>query len=120
MNRSYFYVLMSYSMNFFIVLGMILVCAHFIAYLLNHNNFFIFVNDLVLYGSWVCLALVTKIYLQRVRKKIVTVYDYLLLCTVVIINFFVWLRHPINIIFIALSVVLMALFYILQRKVDRL
>ena len=58
------------------------------------------------------MAVVMRIILKRLRKELrLRGYDYPIICFVAIINLFVWLSYPTNIILSILTVVAMAYSY---------
>ena len=58
------------------------------------------------------MAVVMRIILKRLRKELrFRGYDYPIMCFVAIINLFVWLSYPTNIILSILTVVAMAYSY---------
>jgi hypothetical protein len=101
-NKDEFYRKISFLSNALLVIAAMLVASYLVAPLLGGK---LSVYAIIAYASWIGIALVSKLFLRRVRKGLrVRVFEYLLLCLCVIVNLAVWFRYPINVILSILSI----------------
>jgi hypothetical protein len=100
--------------NLFLILSTVLFLVYLIAPLLGG---ILYINSLIHYGSWIVVALATRIVSQRGRKGFhIRAPEYILLCLVMIINFAIWFSYPINVVLGILSIVVIAISYGTNRK----
>jgi len=109
------YDVVPFAMNIIIAFGLLFIGIYFIAYLSTHD-FSLFVNVMLKYGSWIAMAIAGKIYLKQARIGMVNVYTYLIVGASAIVNFFLWFKYPLNIFFIIVIILVMALSYYFTRR----
>ena len=64
------------------------------------------IDAIIKYASWACIALAMKYVLKRSKIGLpIRVREYLLLCILLIINFIVWFKYPINLILVLFGVI---------------
>jgi hypothetical protein len=101
-NKDEFYRTISFLSDVLLVIAAMLIASYLVAPLLGGK---LSVYAIIAYASWIGIALVTKLFLRRVRKGLrVRVFEYLLLCVCVIVNLVVWFRYPIGVILSMLCV----------------
>jgi len=105
------------SINIFLVVAVVIFIAYLFAPLLGGKMLF---KALILYGSWIGLALLLRRFIKRIQKQIrINKCEYILLCLYNIICMFIWFSYPFNIFFGLLSILGIILGYkIYQRHED--
>jgi hypothetical protein len=94
--------------NLFLIFSVIMFSIYLAAPLLGGK---LSVIAVIHYGSWIGLALGTRIITQAGRKGLpIRAYGYALLCLSCIVYFLLW-AYPLNIILIILSIVAIAISY---------
>ena len=108
-NKEKIFRIASMVLNFFLTVAMVAFVVHLVAPLFGGE---LLVNALILYGSWIFMALFLKFLIKRSQKGFpIRVYQYFLLCLYNIVCMFLWFPYPISILFSILSIVGIALAY---------
>ena len=113
-NREGIYDIASMALNLFLVLALVIFTVHLIAPLLGGKLLF---NALILYGSWIGMALFLKFLVKRAQKGLrIRQYQYVLLCLYNILCMFLWFPYPIYVFFSIFSIVGIAFAYKAQQR----
>jgi hypothetical protein len=104
----------SIIINFYLFLSALIFVVYLIAPLLGGKLFF---NALVVYGSWIGMALMLKYILKKAQEKIrLKWFEFLFLTTYGITCMLLWFTYPYNILFCLLIVVGNLIGYRAQMK----
>ena len=93
----------SWILTFYFCLSVFLFIIHLIAPLLGGKLYF---SALIIYGSWIGLALLSKHMLKNTQREVrLKGYKFLLLTLYFILCAFLWFPYPLNIFFSGLGIV---------------
>jgi hypothetical protein len=104
----------SVALNIYLTGATILFAIHVFAPLLGGKLLF---NALIVYGSWIGMALCSKYFLSRLRKGLpIRLHEYVLLSLYSIGCMFLWFPYPISILFSILTIVGIVFSYKAQHR----
>jgi hypothetical protein len=113
-NKEKIYNITSIALNFFLSVSVIIFVVYLVAPLLGGKLLF---NALILYGSWIGMALFLKFLVKRVQKGLrIRNYQYVLLCLYNIVCMFLWFPYPIDVILSVFSIVGIVFSYKTQQR----
>lgn len=114
MDKEKIYKIASVASNIILIVAIIFLSIHLIAPLTGGK---LLINAMVKSLSWLGIALAIKVALNRVQKDLyLRIYEYLIICLIVIANIWVWFTYPINLILNILCVICLILSYKSQRE----
>jgi len=104
----------SVALNIYLAVSVIVFGVYLVAPLLGGKLLF---NALILYGSWIGLALLLKFLVKRAQKGLrIRQHQYVFLCLYNIVCMFLWFPYPINIFLSILSIVGIVFAYKAQQR----
>jgi hypothetical protein len=93
----------SIALNLYLLASSIVFFVYLIAPLFRGQ---LVVSALIIYGSWIGMALVLKYVLKRFQKRsYIRVHEYFIVCLYTIVCMFLWFPYPISIILSVLTVI---------------
>jgi len=93
-NKEKIYNIASISLNFFLSIGTLIFLVYLFAPLFGGQ---LLINALILYGSWIGMAILLKFMVKRARKGLqIKQNEYIFLCTYSLVCIFLWFSYPIN------------------------
>lgn len=112
--NKYLYDLVFTLSNLFFIFSLIITLIYLGGFLSDGKS----VTPIFAYGSWIILALCGRFISQKVRNRLeIRVYDYLIICFAVTINFYFWFKFPTNVILIILCI--LVLFFSYKARKNR-
>jgi hypothetical protein len=93
----------SMAVNIYLAMAVIIFVPYLVAPLLGGK---LFPRALIMYGSWIGMALCSKYFLSRLRKGLpIRLHEYVLLSLYSIGCMFLWFPYPISILFSILIII---------------
>ncbi len=100
--------------NLFLIFSLIMFIVYLAAPLLGGK---LSTHALMAYASWIGIALVGKVVIKRALNGLpIRMYDYSLICFLVIVNVVIWFSYPINVVLSILCVIGTVISYKTQRR----
>lgn len=113
-NKEKIYNITSMALNFFLLVAVIIFVVYLVAPLLGGKLLF---NAVILYGSWIGMALFLKFLVKRVQIGLrIRQHQYVLLCLYNIVCMFLWFPYPISILLSIFSIVGIVFAYKAQQR----
>ncbi len=113
-NKEKIFNIASMALNFFLSIAVVIFVVYLVAPLLGGKLLF---NALVLYGSWIGMALFLKFLVKRAQKGLrIRQHQYVLLCLYNIVCMFLWFPYPIDVFLSILSIVGIVFAYKAQQR----